>query len=187
MTIKRTISETQGIFFVTFTCYKWLNLFSIANSYDIVYNWFDVLLANGHKIIGFVIMPNHVHAIIAIYSSKQSLNTILANGKRFMAYSIVKRLEILNEKKILLELSKDILPNEKKKGQLHKVFETSFDVKVCRTTNFIKQKLDYIHNNPCNKKWMLVNEPIEYRHSSMRYYSEYSESINSKLTNYNLL
>ena len=175
------------MFFVTFTCYKWLNLFSITNGYDIVYNWFDVLIEKGHKVVGYVIMPNHVHAIIAINKSSQSLNTILANGKRFMAYALVKRLEMANEVKILNDLSAGLLPGDKKKGQLHKVFETSFDVKVCKTIDFIKQKLDYMHKNPCNKKWMLANEPIEYKHSSMRFYSEYHELINSKLTNFVML
>ena len=31
-----------GIYFLTFTNYKWLHLFAITNSYDLVYNWFDI-------------------------------------------------------------------------------------------------------------------------------------------------
>jgi REP element-mobilizing transposase RayT len=184
MTVKRKITETDGIFFVTFTCYNWLHLFSITNSYDLVYNWFDVLIEKNHKILGYVIMPNHMHAIISIIVSEQTLNTILSNAKRFMAYEIVKRLENAGENKLLEELSKGLLPYEKKKGQLHKVFKTSFDVKVCRTTSFIEQKLNYIHNNPCSKKWMLVSEPIEYKHSSMRFYYKNDEIEYLKLTNF---
>jgi hypothetical protein len=101
-----------------------------------------------------------------------------------MAYEIIKRLEESRNIEVLTELSKGVLPFERKKGQLHKVFESSFDVKVCRNREFIKQKLDYIHNNPCSKKWMLADEPIKYKHSSMRFYEEYDSSVKSKLTNY---
>ena len=38
-------------------------------------------------------MPNHVHALLAFTNTGTSINTIVANAKRFMAYDIVKRLE----------------------------------------------------------------------------------------------
>jgi hypothetical protein len=38
-------------------------------------------------------MPNHVHALIYFPEMKKSLNTIIGNAKRFMAYEIIKRLE----------------------------------------------------------------------------------------------
>jgi hypothetical protein len=129
-------------------------------------------------------MPNHLHAAIALNKSHQTINTIISNGKRFMAYEIVKRLELQNERMILYELSKNITLTEPKKGQLHKVFEPSFDIKICNSYDFIEQKLKYMHNNPCSKKWMLVQEPIDYKHSSMRFYSEYNESTSLKWTAY---
>jgi REP element-mobilizing transposase RayT len=187
MTTKRKIAEKDGIYFITFTCYKWLNLFSITNSFDLVYHWFDILIEKGFEIIGYVIMPNHVHAIIVLENSAQTINSVVSNGKRFMAYEIIKRLESRSNTNILFELTKDLTDAEKKKGQLHHVFEPSFDVKVCKTIDFIEQKLKYIHNNPCSKKWMLANESIEYKHSSMRFYQEFDRNSNSKLTNYKFL
>ncbi len=35
---------------------------------------------------------------------------------------------------------------------------------------FIKQKINYMHDNPCSDKWNLCNSPIDYVHSSSRYY-----------------
>ena len=184
MTVRKTIYEKHGVFFITFTCNNWLNLFSITDSYDLVYKWFDSLISKKHQIAGYVIMPNHLHAIIALNNSIQSLNTIISNGKRFMAYDIVARLKKQNNVMMLSELSKGITIPEKRKGQLHKVFKSSFDVKICETYEFICQKLTYMHNNPCNKKWMLVDEPINYKHSSMRFYTEDIENKISKLTHY---
>ena len=34
----------------------------------------------------------------------------------------------------------------------------------------IEQKLDYIHNNPVQGKWMLANNPLGYKYSSATYY-----------------
>ena len=175
MTLKKIIEEKNGVYFITFTCHKWLNLFSLTSSYDLVYKWFDVLISKRHQIAGYVIMPNHLHVIIALKNSNQTINTIVSNGKRFMAYEIVKRLEMQKANEILPELTKDVTLREQKKGQLHKVFEPSFDVKVCRSYDFITQKLEYIHNNPCSKKWMLAKEPVEYRYSSAKFYAEYNE------------
>jgi len=45
---------------------------------------------------------------------------------------------------------------EHKKGQIHKVFEDSFDAKECHSNEFIFEKLDSIHHNPVSKKWQLV-------------------------------
>jgi hypothetical protein len=32
------------------------------------------------------------------------------------------------------------------------------------------QKLNYIHNNPCQEKWQLAKAPEEYKHSSAANY-----------------
>ncbi len=34
----------------------------------------------------------------------------------------------------------------------------------------IEQKLDYLHQNPCRGKWLLATTPLDYRHSSAKYY-----------------
>jgi len=43
-------------------------------------------------------MPNHIHALISFKVTKQSINTIVGNGKHFMAYEIVKRLQAKEKK-----------------------------------------------------------------------------------------
>ena len=47
----------------------------------------------GCSIIGYVILPNHLHALIHLPVGIKNLNTIISNGKRFIAYEIFKRLE----------------------------------------------------------------------------------------------
>lgn len=59
---------------------------------------------------------------------------------------------------------------DKVKGQLHEVFEPSFDWKECVRQAFILQKLNYIHENPCRGAWSLVANPQDYEHSSAGFY-----------------
>ena len=67
----------------------------MCNAYLLVYKWFDVLKAQGHYIFGYVVMPHHAHAVIAFNAAK-STNTIIGNGKRFMAYELVTLLQQQN-------------------------------------------------------------------------------------------
>jgi hypothetical protein len=169
MPVRKAIAEKDGVYFITFTCTNWLPLFKIGNAYDAVYNWFNYLKQQGHYIIGYVIMPSHVHAVIAFSNTGKSINTIVSNGKRFIAYDLVKRFEQQNSSLILNQLSSGLNNTEIKEGKLHNVFETSFDWKECRTEKFIQQKLDYIHYNPC-KGNKLVELPEQYQYSSAKFY-----------------
>ena len=171
MPVKRTIPYAFGTFFITFTCHKWLPLIDKVNGYDIVYHWFDCIRKQGHYVNGYVIMPNHVHILMSFVASRESINTIIGNGKRFMAYEIVKRLKQNGEITLLRSLSSNVEAKRKLNKKLHEVWELSFDWKECRGRVFINQKLDYMHGNPCSKKWNLCKSPVEYPHGSARYYA----------------
>ncbi len=59
---------------------------------------------------------------------------------------------------------------EKDKGQIHKVFEASFDAKSIDTQNFFLQKMNYIHLNPVRGVYNLVEDWRTYEHSSAGFY-----------------
>ena len=170
MPVKRTIPYTYGTFFITFTCHQWLPLIDKVKGYDLVYNWFDYLKNQGHYINGYVIMPNHIHILISFIDTGQSINTIIGNGKRFMAYEIISRLKQNNEMELLATLSDHVETKRKQNNKQHEVWELSFDWKDCRSKEFIIQKLDYMHANPCSKKRNLSNSPVEYLNSSAKLY-----------------
>src|SRR5437868_8196129 len=93
MPTQKEIPYNSGHFFITFTCFEWLPLIELTNSYDLIYNWFNYLKKQGHFITGYVIMPNHIHATIAFSKTNKSINKIVGDGKRFIAYDIIKRLK----------------------------------------------------------------------------------------------
>ena len=43
MAIRYKHSDVYSMYFCTFTCCNWIQLFEITNAYDLVYNWFKVL------------------------------------------------------------------------------------------------------------------------------------------------
>ncbi|MFT3945338.1 MAG: hypothetical protein QM763_00075 [Agriterribacter sp.] len=186
MPVRRQISEPFGIYSITFTCARWLHLFPVTNTYYAVYNWFDFLKLQGHYIVGYVIMPNHVHSIIGFINAGKSINTIVGNGKRFMAYELVSQLEQQNHHSILIQLEQWVNNTDKARNKNHEVFEPSFDHKACISIEFIEQKLHYIHMNPCRWNPPLVAQPEEYIHSSAKYYITGEQGV-YEVCNYMLL
>jgi hypothetical protein len=74
MPVKKQIPYSNGHFFITFTCYNWLPLIEITDSYNIVYTWFDHLTQQGHYITGYTIMPNHfLRRRVSLTSSSQAM------------------------------------------------------------------------------------------------------------------
>ena len=169
MSVHKLITQS-GIYFITFICHEWLPLIDLTNGYDLVYKWFDVLLSKGHTVTGYVIMPNHLHLLLHFAGENSSLNTVVGNGKRFIAYDIIIRFGQQNELSLLNSLQMAVKPTDKKRGKKHEVWKDSFDVKECRAEKFILQKLHYIHNNPCTGKWNLADSSILYLHSSASFY-----------------
>lgn len=170
MSIKETQPEDLQTYFCTSTCLKWLHLFQKTNSFDEVYKWFNILTERGNKIEGFVIMPNHLHLLLFI-NKGENVNKLIANGKRFLAYEIVNRLEFSQETGILSHLASAVNAKERQRNKKHRVFERSSDIKACHTEKFLLQKLNYIHNNPVSGKWKLAATAEEYFHSSAAFYA----------------
>lgn len=87
-----------------------------------------------------------------------------------MAYELVKRLELSDRKDILEHLSGWVNKTDRLKNKQHEVFEPSFDRKECYSLDFMKQKIDYIHANPCKDVRLGIKLPEDYLHSSAKYY-----------------
>ncbi len=116
----------------------------------------------------YVIMPHHLHAIIAFRNTGKTVNSIIGKGKRFLAYDLVTALEEKKQLDILKQLNIWVNVTDKIRNKQHEVFEPSFDWKECETEKFITQKLDYMHWNPCKYSPRLAAMPEDYEHSSSK-------------------
>lgn len=168
--------QKQEAYFITFTCYQWINLFAITNCYSSFDKWFQYLQNNQTYLLGYVIMPNHFHGIVFVSDiCKKSLNQVIANGKRFLAYDIIQKLKKSGDVNMLQFLHNGVPPNEQQKGKLHEVFQPSFDGKLCFNVEMLEVKLHYIHTNPVSKGWKLVDDYVNYPYSSAAFYENHQE------------
>jgi putative transposase len=171
MSTRTLHSSEAAVYYITFTCYQWLPLFQQCNGYSCVYRWFDYLREFcGIKTTAYIIMPNHVHCILFFPTKEYNLSKIISNGKRFLAYELIKRLELRQQTKTLLQLKEGLTEREISKGQKHKAFEPSFDAKPIYNRNFLLQKINYIHLNCVRGKWNLADRWEDYEHSSAKFY-----------------
>lgn len=122
-------------------------------------------------------MPNHLHSLVFTKNDEDTINDMIGETKRFMAYEIVKRLKRGGRKDLLKIMHDSVNPNEVKKNKKHNVFQPSEDIKEILTEKFIRQKLNYMHKNPVSGKWKLVDNYLDYIHSSARFYDLGEEGI----------
>lgn len=94
----------------------------------------------------------------------------MSNGKRFLAYEIVRRLRDLKRNDVLEKLQSKVTPSDKQVDKLHQVFKPSFDGRLIYSRQMLLQKLHYMHVNPVRKDWKLADDYLDYVHSSARFY-----------------
>lgn len=131
MSLHRIHNESHEVYFCTITCYKWLPLIEEANAYHAVYRWFEHLKKDGCQVVGYVIMPNHFHVLLYPTHTGTSLNKMVGECKRFMAYDIVQSLKKQDKIELLQQLAEGVQSQEKRKRKLHQVFRLSFDARKC--------------------------------------------------------
>jgi REP element-mobilizing transposase RayT len=177
MAVKHQFDETDEIYFVTITCFNWLNLFQITNFYTHIYDWFSFMVDSGKKIIGYVIMPNHLHLLLYIPENSEPINKVIGEGKRFMAYKMANILKEENYSELKNYLHNAVFKYERARGKKHQIFISNSDIRLCSNEDIIWEKLNYIHSNPVNGKWNLVDDFSKYIHSSASFYELNIEGI----------
>ena len=82
-----------------------------------------------------------------IHNMSKTINSIIGNGKRFIAYDIVKRLEKQQENTLLSKMQSMVNTTQKADNKLHEVFEPSFDWKPAwRQTGNAEHQHSYNRN-----------------------------------------
>ena len=177
MSVRKLQTEFNTFYYFTFTCFRWISLFEITDLYNFIYRIFDILKSKKIYTCGYVIMPNHLHSLVFTKNESEEINFHIGETKRFMSYEIVSRLKKLKRTDLLKIMQDTVNPNESKKKKIHNVFQPSSDIKEIITEKFIRQKLNYMHKNPVSGKWKLVDDYIDYIHSSARFYELGEEGV----------
>jgi REP element-mobilizing transposase RayT len=118
------------------------------------------------KLFCFVIMTNHIH-FAGQFSKDNPLSDVMRGFKKQTSDRILRQLKAEKSTDLLKILSGKAKYPEK---QTHKVWEDDYVAKDVFSVEFLEQKMNYIHNNPCQEHWKLSLTPEDYLWSSARFY-----------------
>jgi putative transposase len=154
---KKNHSQQNHAFFITFSCYKRRNLLNTDIAKAIVIHYLSAQLKNqSGNCIGFVIMPNHVHAIVS-FKRPTLLSTFINQWKRRSSIQLKK-------------LYQTAFPSYNATiGPTDPIWQPNFYSFNIFSTAKITNKLSYIHNNPV--KCGLVPKATDWNYSSARWYA----------------
>jgi len=154
------------LYFVTTNAVSHFHLFQHDSAKRGIVDSFHFLRASGRmNLYVFVVMPNHIH-FIARFSADYTLSDMMRDFKRHTARQIIRELQAKGNEKplsLLRQANTDA-------RQEYKVWEDNYDGRDVFSSEFLQQKMDYIHWNPCQPQWKLAENPEEYLWSSARFY-----------------
>ncbi len=149
--------------FFTATILKWQKLMKSDDFKEIVMNSLQFMVEKKRLLLfGFVIMPNHIHIIWRI-ASDHKREDVQRDLLKFTAQQF--RFKLINDGSAFLNQFEVNLND--RKYQFWKRKALSIDL---LGRNMVEQKLEYIHLNPLQEHWQLVEDPINYRYSSASFY-----------------
>lgn len=150
-------------YFITSTANGWIRLFDRPEFSQIILNSLAFMISEERiKLHGYVIMPNHLHLILTV-SKSYDLSSFLRDFHKFTSQQIIKILR--NESSSLLE-KLEVDKNDRR----YQVWMETHAPKAIEMFPFLRQKLEYIHNNPLSPRWSLCDKPEDYPFSSARDY-----------------
>lgn len=116
------------------------------------------------KLIGYVIMPDHIHLLIWPQDAK-IVTDFMRDFKRFTSGRITRQAKVQGKKEWIECFEQ---AGSKTERAEYKVWQDSFWEQNIYTEDFLKQKLNYIHLNPIRAG--IVKDVGDYPYSSYRNY-----------------
>jgi len=165
---KRQIIDLPGqAHFVTFSTYQRRQFLAPERTRTFVLEVLQACLDDHRaQCHGFVVMPNHVHAILTV-NSESKISTFLLAWKKTSSYRI--RRFFAQELTKYHKLCPDQCP----------IWQARFYDHNLEKAEHLNLKLDYMHNNPVEAG--LVSHSLNWVWSSARFY-EKQEDVGVKIT-----
>jgi putative transposase len=155
--------EQDKMYFITATILEWKHLLADDKFKDILINeWRHRVKLNHIKVYGFVVMPNHYHAIINTLSPHDP-SDIQRDIHKWTSKQFINDLKLNNPKTLDLYAVNA-------KDRKYQIWERNSLPILLYSRSVIEQKLRYIHENPLQAHWKLAETPEDYYYSSAGFY-----------------
>jgi len=163
----RKYFEAYGeVFFITSTVVGFINVFDYQPFCDVFVDCLRFCQKRGDFVLlAYVLMPNHFHLLLRIGKNK-NISGVVGSIKRYTARKIGQLLRAHGLMGILDQIRSAAL-SEPGKGTA--IWKPRFDSFVITSEETLRQKIEYIHNNPVRKG--LIRESTRWRHSSAAAYA----------------
>ena len=161
-------NEQNTFHYVTLVTYNRVPVFRSDRACEILVTTLqEVRQRYPYKLVGYVIMPDHVHAIV-----NRSVDTISEWLRRVRGNSARQILSWLRTEQHLMSLQKLQLAVPQKRNHTHAVWQKDPSVIDLWSPKFVRQKLNYLHLNPVRAS--LCEHPADWKWSSYRAYLRHS-------------
>ncbi|ESU27055.1 transposase [Flavobacterium limnosediminis JC2902] len=170
MSTKYKATTTEDAFFITITVVGWVDVFTRVNQKYILTNALQHCQQNkGLEIYAYCIMSSHIH-LLCKATDGFILSDVIRDFKKFTSKKIIQTIidEPESRREWMLGYFKNACAHLKREQQ-YKVWQDGYHAEILETNWFIKQKVNYIHNNPVKDK--IVAFPEDYYFSSARNYA----------------
>jgi putative transposase len=159
------ISSDAAVYFVTYSIVDWLPVFVSEGACRIVTDSLNFCHEQkGLCINAYVIMPTHMHAIVFDRDLDAGrLEKTLVDFRKFTGRSLCDFCETHAPRCFA-----DTLRATSTEDRDRRFWQPSRHPEAVETEAFWRQKLDYLHENPCRKG--LVRRAADWRFSSAAYY-----------------
>lgn len=164
------IKNQEGLYFLTFQVVNWIDVFTRKIYRDIIIENFKYCQENkGLQIFAYVIMSNHVHLIAN--SAEGKLSDTVRDFKKYTSRVIIETIKSINESRREWMLNQFSFAAKKHSRNQDYQFWTHENHAIeLRTPDFIREKIEYTHNNPVRAG--IVENPENYLYSSARNYAD---------------
>ena len=150
--------------FLTCTVVEWLPVFTRQEAVNVLFDsWRYLRERKGLKLYGYVVMENHLHAV----AQAENLPSVWSGFKSHTAREIISLLEASGAEPLLkrMRFARKAHRNDRE----YQFWQEGSHPQVMEAEVILRQKLDYIHNNPVDRGY--VDKPEQWRWSSARDYA----------------
>jgi putative transposase len=172
------ISDETCVYYITFSVVDWLPVFVTEPAFQVITASLRFSHdSKGLRVNAFVIMPTHLHAVVfdAGFDSRR-LKRTLDEFRRFTGRQLC---DLCDER--FPASFRSAIRTATGNDRERRFWQPSRHPVAITTERFWRQKVDYIHENPCRKG--LVRRAIDWKYSSAAWwYSDTSADSEVPLT-----
>lgn len=159
------LAEGIGVYFITFTVVDWLPIFIDEQSVQVLIDSCSYCISTKFLCVcAYVVMPNHFHAVVFDKEyDNDRLHQTLTSLRKFTG----NRLADYVDRHWVRSIG-NILHQSGLSDRSRQFWASGWHAEGIFTESVFRQKVDYIHMNPCRKGFVI--EPQHWRWSSAGYW-----------------